>query len=108
MPFTHCKNSENVAVMCTKNRGASSSESTLSRGMIPVAQSPDGRHEGFLEEEVPRFEAAESQAILETELSLAGLRRHSLVIQCRWFPDFTFYGDKRGKYCVSLLKSSSV
>lgn len=94
--------------MRTEN-GASSPESTFSGGGSgAVAQSPDGRHECFLEEEVPRFEGAEFQAILETELSAAGLRRHSLVIQCRWFPDFTFYGDMRGKYCISLLKSSSV
>lgn len=58
-----------------------------------MARSLDGKHEGFLEEGVLWLEAAVSQTIVETKLIIAGLRRHSLAIQCRQFPDFTFYWD---------------
>lgn len=61
-----------------------------------------------LRKEVPRLRQQSSRMILQKELIIAGLRRHSLAIQCRRFPDFTFYGAMRGKYCISLLKSGSV
>ena len=56
----------------------------------------------------PGLRQQSSRTILQKELIGAGLSRHSLAIQCRGFPDFTFYGDVRGKDCISLLKSGSV
>lgn len=48
--------------------------------LISLAQSPDRRPEGFLEEAVPWVEAAEFQAILEMELITAELRRYAVAI----------------------------
>lgn len=69
------------------------------------APSPDGAPQ---RKESPCLRQQPFRTILQKLLIVAGLRRHSLAIRCRRFPDFTFYGDMRGKYCISLLKSSSV
>lgn len=58
--------------------------------------------------EFPGLRQKSSRMILQKELIIAGLSRHSAAIQRRRFPDFTFYGDMRGKDCRSLLKSGSV
>lgn len=52
---------------------------------------------GFSEEGFPGLREQYPKLFWRQKLIIAGLQRHSLAVQCGWFPDFTFYGDMRGK-----------